>query len=185
MLAELYAASVSNPGFNVRRSMTSSSDTLGGDAGRQTDEWQWICSPACTELEQVTMDWCARMLGLGDDFLLEKKQGGGVIMVGLAIDTSLTRPGISIGIRSDGCNGGQRKGSSAAFRAALDRVIRGKGEVRSEIGHVRKHTNALSRSQGVLQVGVSSKLDTGCSALGYDIPSYCGSRSGRICLARG
>ncbi|KAK1926326.1 putative aromatic-L-amino-acid decarboxylase [Papiliotrema laurentii] len=65
MLAELYSASVSNPGFN------------------------WICSPACTELEQVTMDWCARMLGLGDSFLLEKKQGGGVIM-GSASESALT-----------------------------------------------------------------------------------------------
>jgi hypothetical protein len=27
------------------------------------------------------MDWSAKMLGLSDDFLLEKKKGGGVIMV--------------------------------------------------------------------------------------------------------
>lgn len=27
------------------------------------------------------MDWCANMFGLGDDFHLEKKKGGGVIMV--------------------------------------------------------------------------------------------------------
>lgn len=27
------------------------------------------------------MDWCAKMLGLGEGFMLEKKKGGGVIMV--------------------------------------------------------------------------------------------------------
>jgi aromatic-L-amino-acid decarboxylase len=57
MLGELMASSVSNPGFS------------------------WICSPACTELEQVVLDWCAKMLGLGDEWLLSNKTGGGIIMV--------------------------------------------------------------------------------------------------------
>lgn len=56
MIAELYSASVSNPGFN------------------------WVCSPACTELEQVMMDWMADVLGLGAAFKLENKGGGGVIL---------------------------------------------------------------------------------------------------------
>lgn len=38
------------------------------------------------------MDWCARMLGLGDTFLLEKKQGGGVIMVGGVLATVTSCP---------------------------------------------------------------------------------------------
>ncbi|KAI9635328.1 putative aromatic-L-amino-acid decarboxylase [Dioszegia hungarica] len=56
MIADLYATSVSNPGFN------------------------WVCSPACTELEQVTMDWMAKILGLGKEFHLEQGSGGGVIL---------------------------------------------------------------------------------------------------------
>ncbi|KIR36426.1 aromatic-L-amino-acid decarboxylase [Cryptococcus deuterogattii CA1014] len=65
MLADLYAASVSNPGFN------------------------WICSPACTELEQVVVDWAAKMLGLSSTFWTESKVGGGVIM-GSASEAALT-----------------------------------------------------------------------------------------------
>lgn len=57
MLADLYAASVSNPGFN------------------------WICSPACTELEQVVMDWMARVLGLEGVFRMGSGIGGGIILV--------------------------------------------------------------------------------------------------------
>ncbi|KAI0634101.1 aromatic-L-amino-acid decarboxylase [Trametes polyzona] len=55
ILGDLYASSVSNPGFN------------------------WLSSPACTELEQVVMDWCAKLLGLGDHFLNKNGVGGGVI----------------------------------------------------------------------------------------------------------
>ncbi|ORY27788.1 putative aromatic-L-amino-acid decarboxylase [Naematelia encephala] len=56
MLGDLLATSVSNPGFN------------------------WVCSPACTELEQCVVDWTARMLGLDDVFLTSSKRGGGIIM---------------------------------------------------------------------------------------------------------
>jgi aromatic-L-amino-acid decarboxylase len=96
MLAELYAASVSNPGFNVgyyplhEHSLpsilhihTCLVGSLQGSA--LAADLQWICSPACTELEQVTMDWSARMLGLDPEFLLESKKGGGVIMVDLLL----------------------------------------------------------------------------------------------------
>jgi aromatic-L-amino-acid decarboxylase len=57
MIGEFLASSVSNPGFS------------------------WICSPACTELEQVVLDWCAKMFGLEDGFLLSSKTGGGIIFV--------------------------------------------------------------------------------------------------------
>jgi aromatic-L-amino-acid decarboxylase len=61
MIGELLASSVSNPGFS------------------------WICSPACTELEQVVLDWCAKMFGLSGDWLLSSKKGGGIIIVCLSI----------------------------------------------------------------------------------------------------
>ncbi|ODN77468.1 hypothetical protein L202_04644 [Cryptococcus amylolentus CBS 6039] len=65
MIADLYAASVSNPGFN------------------------WICSPASTELEQVVVDWAAKMFGLSPAFLSSSKIGGGVIQ-GSASEAALT-----------------------------------------------------------------------------------------------
>ncbi|KAF8340655.1 pyridoxal phosphate-dependent transferase [Cantharellus anzutake] len=45
IIADLYSSSVSNPCFN------------------------WVSSPACTELEQVVMDWAANLLGLSPAFL--------------------------------------------------------------------------------------------------------------------
>ena len=45
---------------------------------------QWLASPACTELEQVVMDWGAKLFGLGDQFLCKSKVGGGVIQVGVS-----------------------------------------------------------------------------------------------------
>ena len=42
----------------------------------------WIASPACTELEMVTLDWLAKMLQLPPKFLFQSKgHGGGVIQV--------------------------------------------------------------------------------------------------------
>ncbi|KAG2352272.1 pyridoxal phosphate-dependent transferase [Suillus spraguei] len=55
ILAELYASSTSNPGFN------------------------WSASPACTELEAVVMDWTAQLLGLDKAFYNVSEVGGGVI----------------------------------------------------------------------------------------------------------
>lgn len=53
----MYAGALSNPGFN------------------------WICSPAATELEMAMMDWSVQLLGLDDAFLTSNGIGGGIIMV--------------------------------------------------------------------------------------------------------
>lgn len=42
---------------------------------------QWICSPACTELEAVVMDWAAKLLGLSEEFYNTSQVGGGVLQV--------------------------------------------------------------------------------------------------------
>ena len=48
--------------------------------------FSWIASPACTELEMVTLDWLGKMLHLPSEFLFQSKgHGGGVIQV--TIDT--------------------------------------------------------------------------------------------------
>ncbi|GAA5976910.1 hypothetical protein JCM11641_002193 [Rhodosporidiobolus odoratus] len=65
ILADMYAGAVSNPGFN------------------------WLCSPACTELESVVMDWVAKLLGLDETWWNEGKVAGGVIQ-GSAHESLLT-----------------------------------------------------------------------------------------------
>ena len=40
---------------------------------------QWSCSPACTELEVIVMDWAAKLLGLSPDFYNSSGVGGGCI----------------------------------------------------------------------------------------------------------
>jgi aromatic-L-amino-acid decarboxylase len=54
LLGELYSAAFTAPAFN------------------------WLCSPAVTELETVVLDWVANMLGLPECYL-SKGEGGGVI----------------------------------------------------------------------------------------------------------
>ncbi|KAL3420120.1 aromatic-l-amino-acid decarboxylase [Phlyctema vagabunda] len=54
MLGELYSAAFTAPAFN------------------------WICSPAVTELETVVLDWLAKLLNLPDCYL-STEHGGGVI----------------------------------------------------------------------------------------------------------
>ncbi|EGO00872.1 hypothetical protein SERLA73DRAFT_178838 [Serpula lacrymans var. lacrymans S7.3] len=65
MLGDLYASSACNPGFN------------------------WSCSPACTELEAVVMDWAAQLIGLHSTFLNTSEVGGGVMQTS-ASDSALT-----------------------------------------------------------------------------------------------
>lgn len=61
ILGEMYSAAFNAPAFN------------------------WLCSPACTELETIVLDWVAKMLGLDDVFLStggrqdSRGTGGGVI----------------------------------------------------------------------------------------------------------
>lgn len=52
MLGELYSAALSAPAFN------------------------WLCSPAVTELETIVLDWLARILHLPDCYLSEGEGGG-------------------------------------------------------------------------------------------------------------
>ncbi|KAJ7472562.1 pyridoxal phosphate-dependent decarboxylase [Mycena latifolia] len=54
IIGDIYAGSLFNPGFN------------------------WICSPACTELEVIVMDWAAKMFGLSEEFQ-HSSIGGGVL----------------------------------------------------------------------------------------------------------
>lgn len=53
------------------------------------DRFNWACSPACTELEVVMMDWVAKLLGLDPSFYNKSEIGGGIIM-GSASEACLT-----------------------------------------------------------------------------------------------
>ncbi|KAJ2916332.1 hypothetical protein MD484_g4111, partial [Candolleomyces efflorescens] len=64
ILGDLYSSSLSNPGFN------------------------WSASPACTELEVITMDWAAKLLGLSPAFYNSSEVGGGVIQVSFPLHKS-------------------------------------------------------------------------------------------------
>ncbi|KAL9051232.1 MAG: hypothetical protein Q9162_006159 [Coniocarpon cinnabarinum] len=65
LLGELYSAAFNAPAFN------------------------WLCSPACTELETIMMDWVARMLGLPSCFLSDGPTAGGGVIQGSASEAVL------------------------------------------------------------------------------------------------
>jgi aromatic-L-amino-acid decarboxylase len=76
IIGDLYASTAMNPGFNVRAFPVSSGHET------NTSGAQWMCSPACTELETIVMDWAAQLYGLSKDFHNSTHVGGGVIQVG-------------------------------------------------------------------------------------------------------
>ncbi|XP_058799208.1 aromatic-L-amino-acid decarboxylase-like [Phymastichus coffea] len=51
--------------------------------------FSWISSPACTELEMVTMDWLCNLLGLPDQFLNSSPGHGGGVLQGSASEATL------------------------------------------------------------------------------------------------
>lgn len=65
LIGELISIAFNNPGFT------------------------WICSPACTELENIVVDWVAKMVGLPDKFLL-KNEGGGSIQTTIGTNIFLS-----------------------------------------------------------------------------------------------
>ncbi|KAH8689886.1 putative aromatic-L-amino-acid decarboxylase [Talaromyces proteolyticus] len=66
ILGEMYSAAFTAPAFN------------------------WICSPACTELETIIMDWVAKALALPECFLSTSANGGGGVIQGTASESVAT-----------------------------------------------------------------------------------------------
>ena len=66
MLGEMYSAAFNAPAFN------------------------WLCSPACTELETVVLDWLCQALGLPSAYLSTSQQGGGGVIQGSASEAIVT-----------------------------------------------------------------------------------------------
>ena len=46
--------------------------------------FNWICSPACTELESIVMDWLAEAIGLPSFYKSDSPMGGGGVIQGSA-----------------------------------------------------------------------------------------------------
>lgn len=66
ILGEMYSAAFTAPAFN------------------------WLCSPACTELETIVMDWVAKALGLPECFLSTSENHGGGVIQGSASESIAT-----------------------------------------------------------------------------------------------
>lgn len=66
LLGEMYSAAFTAPAFN------------------------WLCSPACTELETIVMDWVANALALPDCFISTSSGGGGGVIHGSASEAIVT-----------------------------------------------------------------------------------------------
>jgi aromatic-L-amino-acid/L-tryptophan decarboxylase len=66
LLGEMYSAAFTAPAFN------------------------WLCSPACTELETIVMDWMAKAMALPECFLSQSKNGGGGVIQGSASEAIVT-----------------------------------------------------------------------------------------------
>lgn len=66
MLGELYSAAFTAPAFN------------------------WLCSPACTELETVVLDWLCKALKLPECFLSTSEGAGGGVIQGSASEAIVT-----------------------------------------------------------------------------------------------
>ena len=66
ILGEMYSAALNAPAFN------------------------WLCSPACTELETIVLDWLAKAMGLPLGFLSNSPNGGGGVIQGSASEAIVT-----------------------------------------------------------------------------------------------
>lgn len=58
-------------------------------AGLNVMGFDWIASPACTELEVVTLDWLGKFLNLPDKFLSSGKGPGGAVIQGSAGESAI------------------------------------------------------------------------------------------------
>lgn len=66
LLGELYSAAFTAPAFN------------------------WLCSPACTELETIVLDWMCNALHLPSSYLSTSPTGGGGVIQGSASEAIVT-----------------------------------------------------------------------------------------------
>lgn len=82
-----------HPGFHAFFPCASSYPSLLGElysAALTTAAFNWICSPAVTELETIVLDWLAKTLGLPSCYLSTGPTRGGGVIQGSASEAVLT-----------------------------------------------------------------------------------------------
>jgi aromatic-L-amino-acid decarboxylase len=115
ILGELYSAAFTAPAFN------------------------WLCSPAVTELETVVLDWVADMLGLPECFL-SKGEGGGVVQ-GSASEAIVT---VMVAARERALNRIAGEGKDEKERDSMKDAVRGKlVALGSDQAHSSTHKGAI------------------------------------------
>ena len=138
LLGEMYSAAFSAPAFN------------------------WLCSPACTELETVVLDWMARAMGLPEAFLSTSAGGGGGVIQGSASEAIVT---VMVAARErylrDKCDKeGLKEGSRE--REARITELRGKlVALASEQAHSGTHKGALIAGTRFMSIPVSLDEELG------------------------
>ena len=135
MLGELYSAAFTAPAFN------------------------WICSPAHTELETIVLDWLARILHLPDCFLSEGK-GGGVIQ-GSASEAIVT---VMVAARerylSQACEGLEGKEREEKLNSTRGRLI--------SLGSEQSHSSTAKAAliAGVRYKSISTRIEDNLALTG-------------------
>ncbi|WP_217698476.1 pyridoxal-dependent decarboxylase [Streptacidiphilus griseoplanus] len=139
-------------------------------AGLGVQGMSWVTSPACTELEEHTLDWLVELLGLPGHFR-STGPGGGVIQdtassaLLVALVAALHRAGKGR-VRREGVGGTQYalyitpETHSAAAKAA---IVSGLGE--QAVRHVATRPGTQSLDVGDLRARITADLDAGITPL--------------------
>ena len=138
MLGELYSAAFTAPAFN------------------------WICSPAVTELETIVLDWLAHILHLPDCFL-SKGEGGGVIQ-GSASEAIVT---VMVAARerylNQACEGLERKEREEKLNYTRGRLV--------ALGSEQSHSSTAKAAliAGVRYKSISTRVEDHLALTGESV----------------
>jgi aromatic-L-amino-acid/L-tryptophan decarboxylase len=144
MLGEMYSAAFTAPAFN------------------------WLCSPACTELETVVMDWLAQAFDLPKEFLSTSANGGGGTIQGSASEAVVT---CMVAARERYLHGKcDAEGLEPGSRQREDRI----GELRSRLVALATDQTHSSTQKGALIAGtryrsIPTKLENGLALQGSEL----------------
>ncbi|XP_017484782.1 PREDICTED: alpha-methyldopa hypersensitive protein-like [Rhagoletis zephyria] len=99
--------------------------------------FHWLCSPACTELEMVVMDWLAKFLKLPAQFLHSTEGPGGGIMQGSASESVLVAV--------------MAAREQTVLRVKAEQPALSEGEIRARlVGYSSDQSNSCIEKAGVL-----------------------------------
>ena len=139
--------------------------------------FNWICSPAVTELETVVMDWMARALGLPGCFLSDGPTGGGGVIHGSASEAILTVMTAArdryLEQNGDGFEGSEEEREEAEWKTRRKLVALG-----SQMAH-----SSTKKSAQIL--GVRFRIVPVTKENGYAVTGECFRKAIEECRAEG